>query len=77
VQVGLHLREQLRLQQQLPQPQTVDGVLLHDPYDGRWEVGPDVAEPARDVRRGPSQSAFPLPVVQRGQRLVHVLVGPR
>ena len=49
--VGVDLLQHLRLQQHLRQVQPLQRVLLHHAHRRRGEVGADVAEPARHVRR--------------------------
>ena len=46
------LYAQIRLQEHLPQAQSLERVLLHDAHHRRWEIGTNIAQPARDVRRG-------------------------
>ena len=81
---GSTAAEHLRLEQQLAQVQPVDRVALHDLHDRGREVGPDVAEPARDAsartRRARPTAVRPpagrsgVAVVERGQRRVDRLV---
>ena len=70
VDVGLDRLHHLRLEQQLPQAEPVHRVGLHHLHDGGREVGADVAEPARHLRRGAAQPAAPVGVVQRLQGTV-------
>ena len=57
VNIGLDRIEQLRLQQHRGEMQPLDGISLHHLDHAGRKVGPDVAEPAGDPRRGRAEAA--------------------
>ena len=65
VDIGLDRLEHFGFEQHLLQAQALEGVLLHHAHDRGREVGADVAEPARHVRRG---SAAKAPLASRRRR---------
>jgi len=73
--VRLDRREHLGFEQHPAQIQTFERILLHHAHYRRRKIFADVAEPARDARRGASQTALAVGVVKRGERPIHRQIG--